>query len=172
MFFFKVEYRILHAIEEALIYFSNIFSSYNISLYIEISHCPIIDNNITVNSLVRLKEHDINLTVDNFLWQGGDWRKRYLSSGIFSCVKFGAPPSSQLEINDFKDCVLSLQEKYSLTTIVSKIETKKQHDIALSSGSWAIQGFYYSKPRAVKLMDLYSFHTEKPQSKPHELIGP
>lgn len=172
MFFFKVEYRILHAIEEAIIYFSNIFASYNISLYIEISHCPIIDNNITINSLVRLKEHDINLAVDNFLWQGGDWRKRYLSSGIFNCVKFGAPPSSQKEINDFKDCVLSLQEKYSLTTIISKIETKKQHDIALSSGSWAIQGFYYSKPRAVKLMDLYSFHTENPQSKPHGLIGP
>lgn len=155
-FFFKVESRILYALDEALIYFSTIFSACGINLYIEISHRPFISNNIPIRTMIRLHEHGVNLVLDNFAWRGGDWRERYISSEIFCCVKFDTPPLLKNEINGFKDSLLLLQEKYNIKTIVGKVETKSQSEIVLSTGCWAVQGFYYSRPRTVKLMDVHS----------------
>ncbi|MGY3854841.1 EAL domain-containing protein [Aeromonas aquatilis] len=154
--FLKVESRILYALDEALVYFATIFGSYGINLYIEISHRPFVSNNIPISTLIRLHEHGVNLVLDNFAWRGGDWRERYISSGIFCCVKLDTPPLLQNEINSFKDSLLLFQEKYNLKTIVGKVETKRQNEIVLSTGCWAVQGFYYSRPRTVKLMDLHS----------------
>jgi EAL domain-containing protein (putative c-di-GMP-specific phosphodiesterase class I) len=156
-FFFKVESRILYALGEALVYFSKIFGSYGINLYVEISHRPFISSHMPISTLIRLHEHGVNLVLDNFAWRGRDWRERYISSGIFCCVKLDTPPLLQNEINSFKNSLLLLQEKYNLKTIVGKVETKKQNEIILSTGCWAVQGFYYSRPRTVKLMDLQSF---------------
>ncbi|MFB2866288.1 EAL domain-containing protein [Aeromonas sp. MdU4] len=155
-FFFKVESRILYALDEALIYFSTKFSTYGINLYIEISHRPFISNDTPISTLIRLHEHGVNLVIDNYAWRGGDWRERYISSGIFCCVKFDTPPLLQNEINSFKDSMSLLLEKYNFKTIVGKVETKRQSEIVFSTGCWAVQGFYYSRPRTVKLMDLHS----------------
>ena len=154
--FFKVESRILYALDASLIYFSSIFREHNIDLYIEIGHRPFISNNIPVGTLIKLHENEVKLVVDNFTWRGGDWRERYLSSGIFCCVKLDTPPLLLNEINYFKDALLLLQEKHNMKTIVGKIETKKQSEIVLATGCWAVQGFYYARPREVKLMDLNS----------------
>ncbi|MBC8674112.1 EAL domain-containing protein [Aeromonas hydrophila] len=62
----------------------------------------------------------------------------------------------QSEINVFKDALLSLQETFRMKTIVSKVETKRQSEVVLSTGCWAVQGFYYARPRSVNLMDLQS----------------
>ncbi|MFQ2193327.1 EAL domain-containing protein [Aeromonas jandaei] len=154
--FFKVESRILYALDEALIYFSSLFRSHDIDLYLEIGHRPYVSNNIPISTLIKLHENEVRLVVDNFSWRGGDWRERYLSSGIFCSVKLDTPPLLQNEVNDFKDSLFLLQEKYNLKVIVGKVETKKQSEIVLSTGCWAVQGFYYARPIAVQLMDLNS----------------
>ncbi|MFM1647840.1 EAL domain-containing protein [Aeromonas salmonicida] len=154
--FFKVESRILYALDEALVYFSSLFRSHDIDLYLEIGHRPYVSNNIPISTLIKLHENEVRLVVDNFSWRGGDWRERYLSSGIFCSVKLDTPPLLQNEVNDFKDSLFLLQEKHNLKVIVGKVETKKQNEIVLSTGCWAVQGFYYSRPRTVQLMDLNS----------------
>ena len=156
LLFFKVESRILYALDDSLIYFSDVFRKHNVELYIEIGHRPFVSNNIPVGTLIKLHENEVKLVIDNFTWRGGDWRERYLSSGIFCCVKLDTPPLLLNEINDFKDALLLLQEKHNMKTIVGKIETKRQSEIVLATGCWAVQGFYYARPREVKLMDLNS----------------
>ncbi|HHQ4473745.1 EAL domain-containing protein [Aeromonas sp. S41-2] len=154
--FFKVESRVLYALGDALIYFSEVFLDHGVRLHIEVSQYPFISSALPVSTLVKLHEHGVILVMDNFDWRGGDWRERYLSSGIFSCVKFDTPPLLQSEINVFKDALLSLQETFRMKTIVSKVETKRQSEVVLSTGCWAVQGFYYARPRSVNLMDLQS----------------
>lgn len=157
--FFKVELRILYALEEALIYFTKVFYSYGINLYVEIEQWSFVSNDISMRTLIQLHEHGVNLVLSDFAWHGGDWRERYISSGIFGCVKFDMPLLLQNEINSFRDSLLSLQEIYHLKTIVGQVETKEQSDIALFSGCWAVQGLYYSRPRTLKLMDLQSWQS-------------
>ncbi|MGY3944783.1 hypothetical protein [Aeromonas tecta] len=152
--FFKVESRVLYALEESLIHFSSIFNTHGISLYIEIGGRVFISNNVSIHTLTRLCENNVNLVIENFLWRGGDWRERYISSGIFKCVKFDTPPQSKDEVNKFKDVLFYLKEKHEIDTIVSRVETKKQSEIVLSTGCWAVQGFYYARPKIEKLINL------------------